>query len=388
MGNSEFQHSEAFLQWIWENILFDFTNLTTTCGKSIHIIQPGILNTSDGPDFNQASIQIGVLSWHGDIEIHTQSSHWNTHSHQHDKNFNSVILHVVTEAQPRTVRTENGSEPFTLNLLPYLSKELHVFLKSFGQPSELPCSSGLHFISEEAFHQQIEKSHNEYFEKKSDDFLQFYDPNLLPSKAWKRALILSIWDGLGISHNRKPMQATAEALLSTWNGTSLQNGIDLALEIAGFANTPSSINWNYKSVRPANHPQKRIKEAVALSALILQLPFKNFLSINAPSLWKSWIKIADCSNSSRMKILFGTVFLPSLYMLGKLFAFHALSEASLSTWKHLKTPIPPSLLKKFHSLKLENTRYRKKLGAVHQLKTYCEPARCSECFILKKAIQS
>jgi len=212
------------------------------------------MNNSDGPDFKRAAIEIDGLTWHGDIEIHTQSEHWNSHGHHNDPNFDAVILHVVTDYSASPVQTQNGSTPSTLNLLPYLSQELHLFLKSFASPSELPCSSGLHFISEDAFYAQIEKAHHEYFEKKSNDFIRFYDPNLTPSKAWKHALVISLWDGLGISHNREPMQTTAKELLETWDGLSVEDGIKIALQIAGLsatdANTDSLLDWSYKSVRP------------------------------------------------------------------------------------------------------------------------------------------
>lgn len=388
MADASFRHSEAFLQWIWENLLFDFTSLKTTDGRELHVLDPGVLNTSDGPDFKQAAIEVDGLCWYGAVELHTNSTHWKAHGHHTDVNYNSVILHVITHDNSPPVQTLNGSQPFTLNITPYLSSKLHRFLKTFDQPGDLPCASGLHFISEEAFYQQLEKAHLEYFEKKSDDLLSKYDPNLLPSKAWKQALILALWDGLGISQNREAMHQTGRELLSSWTGTSLEEGIKLALEIAGFGNSASSITWNYKSVRPANHPSRRIQTAVEFSHLIQETPFKNFLSVEAPSLWKFWTHEASLSSSSRLKILFGTTFLPALYVLGNLFAHQRLSETALSNWKRLKTPIPPSLLKKFKSLNLEDASYRSKLGTIHQLKTYCTPGRCSECFVLKNAIES
>lgn len=388
MADTEFRHSEAFLQWVWENLLFDFTNLSTLSGKAVHILDPGKLNSSDGPDFKQASIEIDGMKWYGDVEIHIKSSHWKSHGHHTDVNYNGVILHVVTDEKAQPVAAENGSTPFTLNLLPHLSNKLNRFLQNFDTPAGLPCSTGFRFISEEAFYRQLEKAHSEYFEKKSDDCLRFYDPEILPSKAWKKALILSLWDGLGISHNREPMQQTASQLLNKWNGKIKEEGIQQALDIAGFGEPPSSIHWNYKSMRPANHPQKRIIEAVALSHAIINEPFPNILSAEIPDIWNRWMSTTSLKNSSRMEILFGTVFLPALYVLGNLFAHQRLSETALSTWKNLKTPIPASLLNKFKSFELDDTSYRKKLGTVHQLKTYCNPGKCSECFVLKKAIQS
>ncbi|MFD2531608.1 DUF2851 family protein [Gracilimonas halophila] len=388
MDKPEFQHSEAFLQWIWENLLFDFTDLKTTCGKSLNIIRQGVLNTTDGPDFTHAALEVDNLIWHGDIEMHVTSNGWNAHDHQNDPNFNTVILHVVTDGSPQPVITQNGSTPYTLNLMPYMSKKLRVFLKGFEDPAALPCSRGVSFISEEAFFKQIEKSHIEYFEKKSNDFLRFYDPDKLPSDAWKYALILSLWDGFGIAHNREPMQETAQQLLEKWSGASVGQGTELAFNIAGIYDDGNDLKWNMKSVRPANHPKQRITEAVKFTALILREPFKNLLSSRSTEIWKTWVEEAGLHRSSRIEILYGTVYLPSIYVLGNLFAHQKLSQHVLSEWKRLKTPIPASLLKRFKSLNLNSSTYRKKLGAIHQLKSYCDDHRCSECFVLKNAIES
>jgi hypothetical protein len=389
MAEPGFAHSEAFLQWIWENLLFDFTDLRTTSGLSITILNPGKKNASDGPDFKQAAIEINGLRWHGDIELHTKSSNWKSHAHHSDPNFNTVVLHVVADSNPGPVQTQNGSRPYTLNISPYLSEKLHVFLKNFEEHSpDLPCTSGFHFISEEAFYQQIEQAHREYFEKKSDDFLSFFDPNLLPSIAWKQALIISLWDGLGIPHNREAMATTASELLKNWSGQDIEEGTALSLEIAGFVNSGSGRSWNYKSVRPANHPKQRIEQAVKLSSAILQQPFDHFLSADAIHLWEHWFQKTALRQTARFRILFGTVYLPALFMLGNLFASGKLKSASLSTWKNLRTPIPASLLKKFRPFNLQDKRYRKKLGSIHQLNSYCKASRCSECFVLKKVIQS
>lgn len=388
MGDAGFTHSEAFLQWLWENMLFDFTELKTNSGKNIVVFNPGVLNASDGPDFKFAHLEIDGIRWFGDVEIHTQSTFWITHGHDTDKNFNSVILHVVVDDSPKQILTENGSSPFTLNLRPYLSDKIQHFLHSFEQQKELPCSSGIQFISEQAFYQQLEKAHIEYFEKKSDDFLKFYDPGLLPSKAWKQALIISLWDGLGISHNRQQMRQTVKRLFKTSAFNNEIKLLETALQIAGFGNKPSDITWNYKSIRPASHPKNRIREAVLLTQQIISEPFENFLSSESDNLWVKWLEASALNNTARFKILFGTVYLPALYLLGNLYASNKLTEHIHKVWKQLKTPIPASLLKQFHVLNFENTSYRKKLGAVHQLKAYCKPGKCSECFVLKKAIES
>jgi hypothetical protein len=390
MDRSRFEHSEAFLQWIWENLMFNINGLTTVCGKSLQIIDQGNLNHTDGPDFTQASIVIDGITWHGDVEIHLQENGWKAHGHHQDRNFNTVILHVVAGKSQGDSRTQNGHRPFTLDLRKHLPLKLNQFLKSFEKPETLNCASGLHYISEDAFYKQLEKAHKEYLEQKANDFLQYYDPNKLPSEAWKHALILSIWDGLGISHNREPMKQAAYKWLAHIQQKNDIPSIRQTLNIAGLQKTQanSSSPWNLKSVRPANHPAKRIRQAARISTAILNTPFDDFLEPSIIQEWERILSNASIKNTGRFQILYGTVFLPSVYILGNLFAYQKLSDEAFTAWKNLRTPVPRSLLQAFGSLPLTNKRYQKKLGAIHQLRAYCKPGKCSECFVLKKAIQS
>ena len=100
MSNSSFPYSEDILQWVWSEGLIDFAALQTTCGKSIDVLNPGTLNTSDGPDFTFATISIGGLTWSGSIEMHLKSSDWSHHNHHTDDKYNNVILHAVVQKQP------------------------------------------------------------------------------------------------------------------------------------------------------------------------------------------------------------------------------------------------------------------------------------------------
>ena len=88
---------EKILHYIWQFRLFQ-KDLKTTTGLAVEVLDVGIPNTDEGPDFFNAKIKIGEKIWVGNIEIHTASSEWNKHKHQQDKNYDSVILHVVEKA--------------------------------------------------------------------------------------------------------------------------------------------------------------------------------------------------------------------------------------------------------------------------------------------------
>src|SRR5690554_4820192 len=101
--------SEEFLHYVWQHKLFYAHQLSSIKNEKIEIIDIGSKNTNDGPDFFNAKIKIGEQIWVGNVEIHLKSSDW--YKHKHDKNplYDSVILHVVKEADSICKRT-NGEE--------------------------------------------------------------------------------------------------------------------------------------------------------------------------------------------------------------------------------------------------------------------------------------
>ena len=97
---------ESLLQWIWQYQYFNAHDLRTTAGQILQVSSSGELNTHQGPDFLDARIKIGDTWWAGAVELHRVASDWEKHTHQTDKNYRNVILHVVwvddAEAEVRT----------------------------------------------------------------------------------------------------------------------------------------------------------------------------------------------------------------------------------------------------------------------------------------------
>lgn len=388
MHSKDFPYSENLLQWVWENVLFESGSLRTESGKRLKILNQGILNSTDGPDFKDAVIEIDGIVWYGSVELHLNASDWKLHNHHIDSNYNQVILHVVVEDKPAGVITKNGSRPHTLNLLRHLPKELTRFISNFQASKHLPCVDGLNYISSEAFGLQIEKAHREYFEKKVDDFLRFYNPDLLPIAAWKHALVISVFDALGVTHNREPMREVGEWFLNQEINNN-EELLDEAYHFAGLLGSEPGLNWNYKGVRPNNHPEKRIEQAIKLSQQILKTPMESFYEKSPEFFLTTISNEAGVAHLNQTAIIYGTVFLPAIYLLGTLFGSIKISEKAHSIWMNLHTPVPKKLLEKFEKIEsIDSLNYSKKLGSVHQLKAYCSWNRCAECLVLKKAILS
>lgn len=394
MNNHRFPYHEKLLHWIWKRRQFKACNLKTNTGQKVHIHQPGKLNKSDGPDFKGAEITIGPLRWFGDVELHWKASDWQTHGHHHDAGYNNVVLHVVfNQSSERVCRQDQSSIP-TLCLGQYISDPLETFLDQYLRSPQLPCAKQLSFISEEAFSQQLAKAHKEYFEQKVDDLLEFYDPNLPPSRAWLKLFTIAFFDGLGISHNRESMKKLGGLLFDKVEEySSASEFCQKALVLSGIDNSEqvSGYNWNHKGSRPNNHPRHRIQQAAWGLWHLYSYPFEQWMRKDPQKSWDNLISAIDhrpALGQERSSILFGTVFLPALYSLGNLFHSEALKQRSWELWQSHEVSLPRSLLKVLRKTDLSPSCYNKKLGTIHQLRNYCRAGQCQKCFVFKNAISS
>ena len=85
---------EQLLHYVWKHKLFPLTELSTTQGRRVEVIDPGLHNSNAGPDFFNAKVKIDGTLWVGNIEIHDKASDWVLHGHDKDERYDNVILHV------------------------------------------------------------------------------------------------------------------------------------------------------------------------------------------------------------------------------------------------------------------------------------------------------
>lgn len=384
-------HNESFIQWIWETLRFDTRRLRTPCDQNIRIIEPGRRNLSDGPDFTQAHIVLDNLDWYGDIELHINESDWYHHNHHRDPNYNNVVLHVYLNPGNPAKRSD-GTQPQRLNLSPHLPDRIQTLVATFASPNRLPCQPLIAHLSEEVLHQQFQKAHKEYFEQKVDDLLEYY-PSAVPlDEAWKQMVLTALFDGLGIAHNREPMRHLLQTLDLDYSGTTTYDPEKLrvrALKLSGIRSPRTSFQWKHKGSRPNNHPTIRIQQAAWLAAVFLPVELKTYLKREPKSYWEALhTKLPESLHVGiqRREILFGTVFLPSLYLLGALGASRSLKQRSFDCWQKLRTPIPRSLMRPIRESGISPSVYRHRLGTIYQLRYYCKAHRCHQCEVLKNSL--
>lgn len=84
------------MYFVWTQRMFQSLELIDT--SPVEVIHPGLRNLDAGPDFFNAKVKIGDCIWAGNVEMHVRASDWYRHHHQKDKAYDSVILHVVLQA--------------------------------------------------------------------------------------------------------------------------------------------------------------------------------------------------------------------------------------------------------------------------------------------------
>ncbi len=97
---------EILLHYIWEHCLWAGFPQQTTDGRPVEILSVGEHNLNSGADYSHARIRIGGTEWVGNIEIHVHSSDWYHHKHHQDPAYNSVILHVVRDADKQVFNSK------------------------------------------------------------------------------------------------------------------------------------------------------------------------------------------------------------------------------------------------------------------------------------------
>lgn len=156
---------EHWLHYLWKMKRLPI-NLFTTNGLPIQLLQTGIHNKESGPDFFNAILKIGAITWTGNVEIHIKSSDWKKHLHHLDSSYENVILHVVYEHDlPIYVKEE---ELPVLELKNYLSKDvLEKVGLFFASRNEIVCASSWSSVARIYVEKQLETAVSRRLQRKS-----------------------------------------------------------------------------------------------------------------------------------------------------------------------------------------------------------------------------
>lgn len=304
--SSEIKIPENLLYDIWQKQSYN-SPLKTETGEDISILDVGNRNEDlAGPDFKNARIRIGNLTFVGDIEIDCNYSDWKAHGHNIDNKYNSVILHaaLLNKNHQSYVYTRNGRKVPSICFSNFIEKQLIENLKmnmtevKNEVAGKLKCSSSTTSVDNEVKEKFLSKLGIERFHKKCNkiydrlkelQFLselnikepviayeltsqfherKFQHKDFVKKEIWQQLFYELIFEALGYSKNKAQMVELAQSANINFlrkietDGVLVDKYEALLLYISGLVKSPDKIinkdskdyierimlNWN--SVKP------------------------------------------------------------------------------------------------------------------------------------------
>lgn len=412
---------EELLHYIWKFRLFQ-KNLKSSDGQEIEVIDVGLHNTNEGPDFFNAKIRIGNKIWAGNIEIHKTSSDWVKHNHHTDENYNSVILHVVEKINTNIINQAGQNVLQCEITYPPNIEENYQFL--LHSNTDIPCCNYIGTMPSFHLNAWMNNLLIERLERKSnhiEDLLSRFN------NSWEEVFYVLLSRNFGFGLNSDSFERLAlslplryiqkqgdnlvqiEALLFGQSGMldKIDSGDDyftlLKKEYEFLKNkyelTPldSYVFKNLRS-RPTAFPQIRIAQLAALLYNTHGL-FSKIIScgelgrmrlmfhVNASEYWqthysfglKSERKSKYLGDASLDIILINTV-IPILFIYGKSINNDVLCERALSFLEQLK-PEKNSITKRFSKYHLPLNNAADSQAIIQLQREYCELKKCLFCRI-------
>ena len=417
--------NEDFLAYVWKFQYFDKTNLQTESGEMLSVLRTGMQNANAGPDFLDAALKIGEITWAGSVELHVKASDWQRHQHTADQKYDQVILHVVWENDAPVLRT-NGTEVPVLALINRVAPALLQTYLHLKQPKPtIPCEPFLPQISGLTKTAMQERVLLERLEEKAERIRKLYRAS---GNNWEETAYAALLSGYGFKinqagfeklarqlphkvlqkHRHQPLQT--EALLFGQAGFLTGNFPDDAylqqlqkeftfLQHKYALTAPLQLaDWNFLRLRPANFPTVRLAQLAALFHAREHL-FSFFLAdhslkeleaffVSEPSAyWQTHympgrsgkFRIGPIGKSS-VNILLINLVAPLLVAYAHETGQLALIEKALNLLEMLP-PEKNHILTMYEVLGFENKAASQSQGLLSLRLHYCGPVRCLHCAI-------
>jgi hypothetical protein len=415
---------EDFLHYLWRYKRFDTLNLQTTDNQSVEILDVGEYNTHAGPDFFNAKIKIEDIIWVGNVEMHLSASEWLKHGHQTDKSYDSVILHVVLDADEKIERS-NGEVIPCLAMRPYIKENLlGVYQNILHNEHWIPCQHHFYQVAEFTKEAWWTRLLVERLEQKTTPIeSQLIDNQLY----WEEIFYRNIAKNFGVKVNEQPFEMLAFSLPLLTIGKHKNSLFQIEALLFGQAGMLENITfedeyprqlqkeyrhlrqkfsltpieghlWKYLRLRPANFPTIRIAQFAKLlhqsvhlfSKIIATKDLKDLQELFQIELTNYWSDHYTFDKASKpMKkhlgkdavnlILINTI-IPFIFLYGKMRNEETYKDRALFLLEEI-SPEKNAIIDKWAELGVVATSAAQTQSLLQQKRRYCDTQRCLECAI-------
>ncbi|MGP8215713.1 MAG: DUF2851 family protein [Bacteroidia bacterium] len=415
--------TEEFLHYIWKHTLLDRSELKTTEGKPVEIIQTGLHNHDSGPDFFNAKLKIDDTIWVGNVEVHINSSDWNAHRHQHDEAYKNVILHVVWKNDAE-ISLPGGYPVHSLELKDMVPLTLLSRYEELRNSAKrIPCENELHRVNEMVWHSWMDRLVAERLERKTASITAKLKDTV---NDWEEVFYQTLLRNLGNPINTEPFERLGRSLPYKIIARHRPDNMEIEALLLGQAGlleggfkddypqklqkeynylrhkyglTPvSKAEWKFMRIRPPHFPTFRLAQLAALLTkhgrlfrLITEADrvgdVINLLSVSPAEYWhthysfdKPSRKTTGIMGKPMIEMLIINAVAPLLFIYGKNESNEAISEKGLELLHNLKAE-NNSIIKKWASLNINADDAYETQALLQLKKEYCDQRKCVHCAI-------
>ncbi|MDD3322159.1 MAG: DUF2851 family protein [Paludibacter sp.] len=417
---------ESILHYIWQQKLFVSHGMMTTDGEPVEVIDVGKLNTDAGPDFFNAKIKVGETLWAGNVEIHLNSSDWNKHNHDSDKAYDSVILHVVKNADAEVFRFDGEKIP-QLELI-YSNTIEKNYEQLIHDQKWIPCSDKIMSVPNIFIQSWKNTLLVERLEQKMETIESLLNTN---NQHWEEAFYITLARNFGFGTNSQAFEQLAkvtplsvlgkhkdnlfqlEAILFGRAGLlDLSSNDDYVLKlrkeyaffVAKFDLKPiNSIQWKLLRLRPDNFPHIRIAQFAALIysstklfSKILEKPELDYMNdifeCNPSEYWQTHYTFSSESKKKEKKlgqasknVIYINTVIPFLFC----YAQHKNNQELKDRVMELLERIPAeqnSIVTGWKNIGLDIKTAYDSQAFLQLKKNYCDDKKCLRCRIGNKVL--
>jgi hypothetical protein len=417
---------EEFLHYLWKYSLYDPERLFDQLGNKIQVIRSGEYNRDSGPDFFNARISVDGTVWAGNIEIHTRSSHYDTHGHQNDPAFDNVILHIVAENDKKVFNTK-GEEILTTEIS--FDPELYEsYISLVNNPYVIACQEVIKDIDTFLIRHWLNSLVIERLNIKSESILTIFKET---GNDWEETFYRLLTRYFGFRINTEPFEMLASALpfriirkhtdnlfqieaLLFGTAGMLEEGLfkdaisdeyyrslikEFRVLSAKYSLKPiHGWLWKFSRLRPTNFPTVRISQLAAMLSVtgglfskVLEatglMKLKEVFEVTASKYWdnhflfgKKTRKTVKNTGTQAVGIFLINAVIPAIFVYGKTRDYNNLCERALSFLEELSAE-ENSILDEWKEAGIEAESAYYSQALIQLRNEYCKKRRCLECLI-------
>lgn len=416
---------ENILHYIWQHQYFDHASLQCTDGRELTIINKGIKNPNEGPDFECGKIKIDDIEWVGNIEVHVLSSDWKLHKHSTHAAYDNVILHVVYDHNYDVIAPDLSTIP-TLILKNRVSNSLIQNCTNLIDNSQnIPCSSQIRQVNSLTLLSMLDRSVISRLERKSTLILQRLKSN---KDDWEETAYQLLSQNFGFKVNAQPFLRLSqnlplkillknvdnltqiEALLFGMAGMLegkcvdeyhqllkyefrfLAHKYDLELKIM------NNSEWKFLRMRPTNFPTVRLSQLAVVIAnckcffrLIIETNelaiFKKIFTVHQSDYWQAHYDFGKCTSRIQQGIgiqATETLIINTVCTLLSAYSIYINDSAYLDKAIGLLEQLPSetnNITKQWNEINIESKNAFDSQAQIELYNEYCAKKKCLNCAI-------